>query len=58
MLVGTKDFLLEHNRRIHTLLGELGIAHEYEEVEGLAHDLRGLARERGSKTLEFAAARW
>jgi len=58
MLVGTKDFLLEHNRRIHALLGDLGIAHEYEEIEGLAHDLRGLARERGAKTLEFAAAKW
>ena len=55
MLVGTKDFLLEHNRRIHKLLDELAVPHEYEEVEGLAHDLRGLARERGEKTLEFAA---
>ena len=32
--VGTNDHLLEHNRRFHAHLRQLGIPHEYEEVEG------------------------
>lgn len=56
MLVGTKDFLLEHNRRVHALLTELGIDHEYEEIDGIEHNLPKLARNQGSRTLEFAAA--
>jgi endo-1,4-beta-xylanase len=55
MVVGTKDFLLEHNRRIHALLGELGVDHEYAEVDGINHNLPGLANEKGVETLEFAA---
>lgn len=55
MIVGTKDFLLEHNRRIHALLGDLRIPHEYEEVDGIAHNLPGLAKQQETRTLEFAA---
>ncbi len=32
--VGASDHLLAYNRRFHALLEELGIAHQYEEVEG------------------------
>ena len=32
--VGTDDHLLEHNRQFHAHLERLGIAHEYEEVQG------------------------
>ena len=32
--VGTGDHLLDVNRRFHALLEELGMCHEYEEVEG------------------------
>ncbi|MBI3856566.1 MAG: hypothetical protein HY293_12835 [Planctomycetes bacterium] len=55
MLIGKQDFLYEHNLKMHRLLEELKIEHEYIEVEGLKHDLRGLAREKGAGTLEFAA---
>jgi len=55
MLVGTKDFLLEHNRKIHALLVELGVPHGYEEIEGIEHNLPKLARDEGTRTLEFAA---
>lgn len=55
MIVGTKDFLLEHNRRIHALLMELGVDHEYEEVDGVNHHLPALASREGPRTLEFAS---
>jgi endo-1,4-beta-xylanase len=55
MVVGTKDFLLEHNRKIHALLGELGVDHEYAEIDGINHNLPALAKEKGWETLEFAA---
>ncbi len=55
MIVGTKDFLLEHNRKIHALLDELGVPHEYEEIDGIEHNLPKLAKQQETKTLEFAA---
>jgi len=55
MLVGKQDFLYEHNRKMHRLLEELKIEHEFVEVDGLKHDLRGLAKAMDTRTLEFAA---
>jgi acetyl esterase/lipase len=58
MLVGKQDFLYEHNQKMHRLLEELKIAHDYVEVDGLKHDLRGLAKAMDTRTLEFAAKRF
>lgn len=55
IFVGTKDFLLEHNRRMHAVLEELKIPHEYEEIPEIAHNLPALAKFQGTRTLEFAA---
>jgi S-formylglutathione hydrolase FrmB len=55
LLVGTKDFLLEHNRRMHAVLEDQKIPHEYEEIPDIAHNLPALARHQGTRTLEFAA---
>jgi endo-1,4-beta-xylanase len=55
MLVGKQDFLYEHNQKMHQLLEELKIEHEFVEVDGLKHDLGGLAKAMGTRTLEFAA---
>jgi S-formylglutathione hydrolase FrmB len=58
MVIGKQDFLYEHNLKMHRLLEELKIEHEYVEVDGLKHDLRGLARAMDTRTLEFAARRF
>ncbi len=55
MLVGKQDFLYEHNQKMHRLLEELKIEHEFVEVDNLKHDLRGLAKAMDTRTLEFAA---
>ena len=52
--VGGGDHLLEHNRQFHAHLDGLGIAHEYEEVEG-GHEWRYVNR-RLPTTLSFLAA--
>lgn len=40
LVVGDQDFLIEHNRRMHRLLDEAKLAHEYAELPGLGHDPR------------------
>jgi endo-1,4-beta-xylanase len=55
LLVGKQDFLYEHNRRMDALLGELRVPHDFVEVDDLKHDLRGLAKAMGARTLQFAA---
>ncbi len=56
LLVGTKDPTLELNRSLHATLTSLGILHEYEELEGAGHDLRGaLAGHSRTSNFEFAA---
>ncbi len=57
-VVGTKDFLLEHNRKMHALLNELNLAHEYEEVEGVGHDRQRLWSVVGVQGAAFNAARF
>ena len=51
--VGGSDHLLDVNRRFHDLLEELGIAHQYEEVEG-GHQWVYVNRQLPT-TLQFAA---
>ncbi|HYW80408.1 MAG TPA: hypothetical protein VE890_12565, partial [Thermoguttaceae bacterium] len=51
--VGENDHLLEINRCFHDRLEELGIAHQYEEVEG-GHQWVYVNRQL-PKTLQFAA---
>ncbi len=51
--VGGNDHLLDVNRRFHDLLEELGIAHQYEEVEG-GHQWVYVDRQLPT-TLQFAA---
>jgi len=58
MVIGKQDFLYEHNLKMHRLLEELKIEHEYVEVDDLKHDLRGLAKAMDTRTLEFAAKRF
>lgn len=55
MLVGKQDFLYEHNQKMHRLLEELRIGHDYVEIDGLKHDLPGLSKAVDTRTLEFAA---
>lgn len=54
LLVGTEDFLLEHNRQMHATLEAAGLEHEYSEVAGVKHDLGKLSHWLGSDGLEFA----
>ena len=39
LVVGLSDPTLEMNRSFHGALVELGIAHDYQEIPGLGHDL-------------------
>ena len=57
LYIGTKDseVLLANNRKLHALLDELGVRHEYTEVDGVEHNLPKLAAAAGSESIEFAA---
>ncbi|MBI3416336.1 MAG: hypothetical protein HY043_13660 [Verrucomicrobia bacterium] len=55
-VVGTKDFLLEHNRKMHALLNELKLPHDYEEIEGIGHDPKRVWEAAGVKGWAFSAA--
>lgn len=55
MVVGTGDFLLADNRRLHALLDELKIPHAYEEVDGVKHDLPRLSAHVGARGVAFRA---
>ncbi|MDX2019480.1 MAG: alpha/beta hydrolase-fold protein [Deltaproteobacteria bacterium] len=56
MIVGTNDHLISENRAMHALLDQLKIPHQYEEVEGVAHELGKLATHMGSAALELAVS--
>jgi endo-1,4-beta-xylanase len=60
ILIGTKDSetLLDRARRIHRLLDELKVPHEYDELDGVPHDLNGLVERSPIRGLAFAAARF
>jgi len=55
--VGTKDFLLEPNRKMKALLEELKVPFEYEEIEGVGHEPPKVFAAQGLKALQFHAAR-
>lgn len=58
VLVGTLDFLYERHQKRRRPPEEWKIDPEDGEVDGLKHDLRGLAKAMDTRTLEFAATRF
>ena len=55
MFVGNKDGGLANNRHMHEVLEEMKIPHDYREIDGIAHDLKGLAEQVQSGNFAFAA---
>jgi hypothetical protein len=53
--IGDKDPLLEGDRRLHALLGELNYEHTYEEFPGIDHNLIKLTGQVKERGLVFAA---
>jgi endo-1,4-beta-xylanase len=53
LIIGTADRLLDWNRQYHKLLDELGIEHQYTEIEGVAHNYGELEEKTGQQTLGF-----
>ncbi|HYE17708.1 MAG TPA: alpha/beta hydrolase-fold protein [Tepidisphaeraceae bacterium] len=53
---GNKDHLLPGSQEMKKLLVELGIPHEYAEVDGAKHDLGPLIKFCGDSTLKFAVS--
>ena len=55
MYVGSKDPGLANNRRMHAVLEEMRIPHDYRELDGIAHNLKLLAEQVQSGNFGFAA---
>jgi endo-1,4-beta-xylanase len=55
IVVGTADGQLERSRRMHALLDEQKVAHEYEERKDVPHDLNALLEKDPTRDLAFAA---
>ena len=55
LAVGTKDSLLEPNRRMKAFLEDLKLAPEYEEIEGVGHEPPKVFAAQGLKALQFHA---
>jgi CubicO group peptidase (beta-lactamase class C family)/S-formylglutathione hydrolase FrmB len=55
LAVGEKDFLLDCNRRMHALLDQHKIAHEYEEFAGVGHNPKEVYEAQLVKALKFFA---
>jgi endo-1,4-beta-xylanase len=55
MYVGNKDGGLANNRRMHEVLKEMRIPHDYREFDGIAHNLKLLAEQVQSGNFAFAA---
>ena len=55
MYVGNKDPGLANNRRMHAVLEEMRISHDYQEFDGIAHNLRLLSEQVKQENLAFAA---
>jgi enterochelin esterase-like enzyme len=53
MWVGSKDGLLEPNRRMKALLEELKLAPDYAEIEGVGHEPKKVFAQAGLKALQF-----
>ena len=54
--IGDKDHLIEGNRKLHALLGELNYEHDYQELPGIEHNLMKLSERVKDRGLRFAAA--
>jgi len=52
-IVGQRDAMLPHNRLLHQRLVELGIAHEYTELEGIGHNAMDVLNALGAANFEF-----
>jgi enterochelin esterase-like enzyme len=55
MFVGDKDGGIANNRRMHAVLEEMKIPHEYKEFEGIAHNLKLLSEQVRFGNFAFAA---
>jgi esterase/lipase superfamily enzyme len=55
MYVGNKDPGLANNRRMHAVLEEMRISHDYQEFDGIAHNLRLLSEQVKQENFAFAA---
>jgi S-formylglutathione hydrolase FrmB len=55
-VVGTSDFLLEANRRMHKFFEEMKIPVDYRELRGVAHDPRAIYSRCGVRCWQFHAA--
>ena len=55
IVIGTADGLWNANQLFHELLLEQGYAHEFEVVEGVAHNIRALYEAVGVEGLVFHA---
>lgn len=55
LALGDKDQHLDRNRRMHRLLEELLIPHEYQELPGVGHDTGRVYRDIGVQGFEFHA---
>jgi len=53
--VGKDDPGLKGNQRMHAVLEELKIPHGYREIDGIAHNLNGLAKQVKTENFEIAA---
>ncbi len=55
LVVGDKDFLLDSNRRMHAMLDQHKVPHEYEELAGIGHNPKELYEAQLVKALQFFA---
>ena len=55
MFVGNKDPGIENNRRMHAVLKEMRIPHDYREFDGIAHNLKLLSEQVREGNFAFAA---
>jgi endo-1,4-beta-xylanase len=55
MYVGNKDPGLANNRRMHAVLEEMKIPHDYREFDGIAHNLKLLSEQVQYENFAFAA---
>jgi endo-1,4-beta-xylanase len=55
MYVGNKDPGLANNRRMHAVLEEMRIPHDYRELDGIAHNLKLLSEQVQNGNFGFAA---
>jgi enterochelin esterase-like enzyme len=52
-IVGSKDFTLKSNLDFHSHLSSLGVPHEFEKIDGVGHDVRGIFSHLGDRNWIF-----